>query len=80
MARSTPPVARAARQNVVATTITKTVSPAVRMATDATVDPWASASTSPRHSGIAEKLSNAVEPSNTASTATMPGRIGSDGR
>ena len=29
---------------------------------------------------IAEKLSNAVEPSNTASTVTVPGRIGSVGR
>ncbi|CQA12522.1 Uncharacterised protein [Mycobacteroides abscessus] len=58
----------------------KTASPAVRIATAATVEPLASSSTNPRHSGIAEKLSKAVEPSSTASTATMPGRIGSDGR
>ena len=37
-------------------------------------------STKSRHCGIAEKLSNAVDPSNTASTATVPGRTGSDGR
>ena len=33
-----------------------------------------------RHCGLAEKLSNAVDPSSTDSTATMPGRTGSDGR
>jgi hypothetical protein len=37
-------------------------------------------STKLRHCGVAEKLSNAVDPSNTASTATVPGRTGSDGR
>jgi hypothetical protein len=33
-----------------------------------------------RQSGLAEKLSNAVEPNNTESTATTPCRTGSDGR
>ena len=37
-------------------------------------------STKSRQTGIAEKLSNAVEPSSTASRVTVPGRIGSDGR
>ncbi len=37
-------------------------------------------STKLRHCGRAEKLSNAVDPSSTDSTATMPGRTGSDGR
>jgi hypothetical protein len=37
-------------------------------------------STKPRHCGVAEKLSNAVDPSSTASTATVPARTGSDGR
>ena len=34
----------------------------------------------PRHVGDDEKLSNAVEPSSTASNTTTPGRTGSDGR
>ncbi len=37
-------------------------------------------STKLRHTGIAEKLSKAVEPKSTPSTVTVPGRIGSVGR
>ena len=76
---STPPVARAASQNVPATTPANTSSPAVRSSVAVAVEPGYS-STKLRHWGVAEKLSNAVDPSNTASTATVPGRTGSDGR
>ncbi|GAB4698490.1 hypothetical protein MOKP118_19220 [Mycobacterium avium subsp. hominissuis] len=39
-----------------------------------------SRSEKPRQVGDDEKLSNAVEPSSTASSTTTPGRTGSDGR
>ena len=38
------------------------------------------ASTTARHFGIAEKLSKAVDPNSTASTATVPGRTGRGGQ
>ena len=76
---STPPVVRAASQNVVATTAANTNNPAVRSNVAVSVDDVC-ASTKLPYWGIAEKLSNAVDPSSTASTATVPGRTGSDGR
>ncbi len=57
----------------------KTSSPAVRISVAAAADSVCR-STKLRHTGIAEKLSNAVEPSSTASTVTVPGRIGNDGK
>lgn len=76
---STPPVHRAAAQNVPATTHANSASPAVRTAV-AAIPESVRSSTNPRNCGVAEKLSNAVDPSNTDSTATIPGRTGSDGR
>ena len=79
------PVARAAPQNVSPTTATNTNSIAVRNAVAPPASPTsgtaaAARSTKFRNVGDWEKLSNAVEPSNTARTATVPGRTGSVGR
>src|ERR1700742_4458391 len=79
-----PPAARAANEKVTATTRMNTSSPSVRSSDDDT-PPGAprcreSPSAKPRHVGDDEKLSNAVDPSNTASSTTTPGRTGSDGR
>src|SRR5436309_9603098 len=72
-------------EKVVATTATKASNPAVRNTDDetATGTMWtvrARPSAKLRQVVDDEKLSNAVEPSSTASTATTPGRIGSDTR
>src|SRR3954453_5093929 len=79
VSRSTPPVARAASENVTATTATNTSKPAVRIRL-AAGPVCAMLLTKLRQAGDAEKLSNAVDPSSTASMVTTPGRIGSDGR
>src|SRR5262245_46056738 len=76
---STPPVVRAASQNVPPTTAANTNSPAVRSSV-AVAGEGVWASTKPRQPGVAEKLSNAVEPNSGARTPRVPARTGSVGR
>src|SRR6201999_422179 len=62
----------------------KTTRPSVRNTDDDTVagmpKPREIRSAKARHVGDDEKLSNAVDPSSTASVTTTPGRTGNDGR
>jgi hypothetical protein len=85
VARSRAGLARAASEKLNATTVMKTIKPAVRSTEEATAAGTASAardnrSAKFRQSGLAEKLSKTVDPNNTDITATTPGRTGSDGR